>query len=365
MTPVQVCLVAPFPPPYGGIAHWTSMVTAYADGRDDANITLVNTAPTWRSFHNLGIWLRIFGGGIQLVGDVFRLVIALRSRRFDAIHLTTSGHLASVRDAAICRVASWFGVPLVYHIRFGRIPFIAASKGLEWRVLSSVMRRCAAVIAIDSPTFDAIQRHVPEANVCQIPNCVNFARLPQAKPVSVETNRKALFLGWVVSTKGINELCEAWSKLQPKNWTLEIIGPVEQTFKSKLQAKFQSNSIEFLDLLPHAESMQRMAQCDLFILPSYTEGFPNAVVEAMALGRPIIATRVGAIPEMLHDDAGILVEARDTEDLAIAIQRVVSDPSLGARLGARAREKAITLYSLEVVFGSYVSLWKRVSKLSI
>lgn len=358
---LSVCLVSPFPPPYGGIAHWTAMVTAYARGREDAEITLINTAPSWRSLHSDGLVLRAVGGGIQLVRDVLRLATALRTKRFDVIHLPTSGHLSSVRDVVISQVAAFFGVPLVFHIRFGRIPAIAAAETLEWRLLRKVIRRAASVVAIDGATFAAVQQHVPEANLCLIPNCVNLSGLPTPKQHSLET-KKALFVGWVVATKGIGELFESWSRIRPEGWVLEIVGSVDEAYKAQLQARFPVASIEFLGLLPHAETMARMARCDLFVLPSYTEGFPNAVVEAMALGRPIIATTVGAIPEMLQGEAGILVESRNVEQLSAAIQRVTEDSDLREQLGSRAQKRAKANYTIDVVFDAYVSRWNRVSK---
>ena len=171
-----------------------------------------------------------------------------------------------------------------------------------------------------------------------------------------------MFVGWVVATKGIGELFESWSRIRPEGWKLEIVGSVDEAYKAQLQAQFPVDSIEFLGLLPHAETMERMAQCDLFILPSYTEGFPNAVVEAMALGRPIIATTVGAIPEMLQGDAGILVESRNVEQLSAAIQRVTEDSDLREQLGIRAQKRAKANYTIDVVFDAYVSRWNRVSK---
>jgi glycosyltransferase involved in cell wall biosynthesis len=360
MSRIQVCLVSPYPPPYGGIAHWTAMVTAYAHGRENAEITLINTAPSWRSIHSDGVILRAVGGGIQLVRDVLRLAQALRAKRFDVIHLTTSGHLSSVRDVVISQVAAFFGVPLVFHIRFGRIPAIAEAETPEWRLLRIVIRRAASAVAIDGATFVAVQQHVPEANLCLIPNCVNLGGLPTPKQHLPET-KKALFVGWVVATKGIGELFESWSKIRPEGWNLEIVGSVDEAYKAQLQAQFPVASIKFLGLLPHAETMERMAQCDLFVLPSYSEGFPNAVVEAMALGRPIIATKVGAIPEMLQGEAGVLVESRNVEQLSAAILRVTNDADLRKRLGVRAQERAKANYTIEVVFDAYVSLWKRVS----
>lgn len=362
MKQIQVCLVSPFPPPYGGIAHWTSMVTAYARSRSDAELTLINTAPSWRSQHNDGVLLRAVGGGIQLLRDTWRVVKALRGKRFDVIHLPTSGHLSAVRDVVISYVAAWFDVPLVLHIRFGRIPAIAAAQTWEWRLLRKAMLRAASVVAIDGATFDAVQRHLPEARLCLIPNCVNLADLPEPKVETGEV-KTALFVGWVVATKGVGELCEAWSKLRPAGWRLRIVGSVDAAYKAQLLAQFPVDSIEFTGLLSHPETMVSMANCDLFVLPSYTEGFPNAVVEAMALGRPIVATRVGAIPEMLADRAGVLIESRNVEQLSAALQRVVGDPDLRQQLGQRAQERAKVNYAIDVVFDTYVSRWNQVSKL--
>lgn len=358
MSTVKVCLVAPLPPPYGGIAHWTSMVSKYAKSNSKADIFVVNTAPTWRTIHRNGLIVRALGGGVQLIRDVFFIIKALWAGGFDAIHLTTSGHLAAVRDLAISYVASIFGVALIYHIRFGRIPAIARSGGLEWRLIKKVMERSTSVITIDQATLLAVQQFAPGVNVCLIPNCVNMAELPQPGQGAGD-QKTALFLGWVVPTKGVGELVEAWQKTRPAGWKLDIIGPVDEAYKASLVSSQSDDRIEFLGQLPHKESMQRMAQCDLFILPSYTEGFPNVVVEAMALGRPIIATTVGAIPEMLEGDAGILIESKNSKVLAEAISHATGDADLRHRLGAQARKKAMGNYTIDVVFETYVSLWKR------
>lgn len=357
---LRVCLVAPFPPPYGGIAHWTAMVCRYAAGREDVEIALVNIAPTWRTIHSNGVLVRALGGGIQLLRDALRLAGALRRSRFDVVHLTTSGHLAAVRDLAVSYVASAFGIPLVYHIRFGRIPEIARSNALEWRLIRKVMQRAASVVVIDNTTFAAVREYVEEVNVCLVPNCVNTAELPTPE-AGANVVRTALFVGWVVPTKGVGELVESWSKLNPPGWRLEIVGPVDEAFKALLLSQFETGSIDFVGPLPHQDAMARMARCDLFVLPSYTEGFPNAVVEAMALGKPIIATTVGAIPEMLDSDAGILVESRNVGQLSDALHRLISDPLLREKMGSLALERAIKNYTIDVVFDAYASLWSRVS----
>lgn len=172
-------------------------------------------------------------------------LVPLHSRRFDVIHLPTSGHLSSVRDLMVSYVAALFDVPLVHHIRFGRIPTIAAAQTLEWRLIRKVMRRAAAVVAIDGATFAAVQKYVPQANSYLIPNCVNLSGLPTPVPKSPET-KTALFAGWVVATKGIGELIESWSKTRPPDWTLDIVGSVDEALlRLNCKRSFRWNPSDF------------------------------------------------------------------------------------------------------------------------
>ena len=355
--PINVCLVAPLPPPYGGISHWTQMILRHASQFDGVELVSINTAPAWRSVHNNGIVVRSFGGALQLLRDCFRIARSLAVRRFDAIHLTTSGHLASLRDLAVSYLAAYFRVGLVYHIRFGRIPSIAEGRSLEWRLIRKVMRRAAKVIVIDAATFEAVRRAEPRANVVLIPNCVDTKALPRAVACARET-KIALFLGWVVPTKGVTELVEAWSQLNPMGWRLDIVGPFEDAYRDVLVRRNVPTSVRFLGQMPHADAMKRMAACDLFVLPSHTEGFPNVVVEAMALGRPVIATSVGAVPEMLADGAGELVKSKDVGALVAALDKLIKDEGLRNRIARRALERANSLYTIDIVFGIYEDIWR-------
>lgn len=357
---VVICLVAPLPPPYGGIAHWSQMVLRHASRVDGVELVTVNTAPTWRSIHETGLVRRALGGALQLLRDCFRIMKTLSARRCDAVHLTTSGHLAAFRDLTVSYLAGWFGVGLVYHIRFGRVPSLAGGRSLEWRLIRAVIRRAAKVILIDAATFDAVRNAEPKANVVLIPNCVDTGTLPRGVPRE-EGTKVALFLGWVIPTKGIGELVDAWTQLNPAGWRLDIVGPFDEAYRDELLGGRTITNLRFVGQLPHSEAMRRMAVCDLFVLPSYTEGFPNVVVEAMALGRPIIATDVGAIPEMLEEGAGMLFRSKDADALIDVLDRVIREEPLRKRMADIAHERAMTLYTIDVVFQSYEGIWRSVS----
>jgi glycosyltransferase involved in cell wall biosynthesis len=100
---------------------------------------------------------------------------------------------------------------------------------------------------------------------------------------------------------------------------------------------------------------------DVFVLPSRVEGLPIALLEAMALGKPIVATRAGGIPEVLTDgESGLLVDIGDEVGLAAAIVTLLKDPDLGRSLGARAREVVQDRFSAQTMALSYLDVYRAV-----
>jgi glycosyltransferase involved in cell wall biosynthesis len=99
---------------------------------------------------------------------------------------------------------------------------------------------------------------------------------------------------------------------------------------------------------------------DVMALPSRSEGFPLAIVEAMLAARPVIATRVGSVPEAVwHGETGLLVDKNDVNGLTQAIRQLRDDPALRSQLGQRAREVAIAHFTVEAMTKSYENLWQK------
>ena len=102
-----------------------------------------------------------------------------------------------------------------------------------------------------------------------------------------------------------------------------------------------------------------MAGIDVFVLPSLTEGTPNVIIEAMAHGKPIIATAVGGVPDLVPDDVGILVPADDVKALGTAVARLANDAELRRRMGIAARKKYEQLFTPTAVLPMLVDFYTR------
>ena len=103
-----------------------------------------------------------------------------------------------------------------------------------------------------------------------------------------------------------------------------------------------------------------MNSLDVFVMPSFTEGTPNSVVEAMACGKPIIASAVGGIPDMVGNDAGLLVTPGNEHELAAAMLLMARDGELRARMGIAARQRYHELFSPKVVMPLMLDIYSRV-----
>ncbi|MGD0682055.1 MAG: glycosyltransferase [Terracidiphilus sp.] len=153
-------------------------------------------------------------------------------------------------------------------------------------------------------------------------------RLEARRKLGIDTASQAVvYIGRMDVKKGIRELIDAAASLRPERANLHVYligeGPDRPLIQNAIQA---NNAADYIHVLPGCafdEVAVWMAAADLVTLPSYMEGCPNAVLEALASGRPVVATNVGGIPEILSDECGRLVPPRDSGALAQALASVL------------------------------------------
>lgn len=357
---MKICLIAPAPPPYGGIANWQQLVMRYAASQPDVELIPLNTAGKRRTTEGRNLFDRVVISGLQMLSLRRQLRRLLRDEAPDAIHMVTSGSLAVVRDLLLLKTAARRKIPVVYHLRFGRVPEIAEKNTLEWRLLRRAMKAASAVVAIDAATHRTIAAQLPQLCVTMLPNPVDASALPKAQ----KSQKNVVFLGWVVPTKGVEELIDAWNRVGESypDRTLLLIGPCAPDYQKSLQARCRVSNLRITGEMEHADAMRVLAEAELFVLPSHTEGFPNVVLEAMALGLPVLATPVGAVAQMLAEDCGRLVPVGNAEALGKAMQAMLADEALQKRLGQNAQRRALAEYDIRTVFARYLSLWDSVQQ---
>lgn len=354
---LNVCLVAPFPPPYGGIANWAAMISDHYSKHPELRVEIarINTAPPARDLDGRTIFTRVIHGARSVFSSRKELKALIESGNVDVVHVTTSGSLALIRDCILLKLCKRKSVKSVLHIRFGRVPDVIKDNGLEKKLLMCAMRAANKVLVLDSKTEEACL----EENVIadSIPNPVNINEIQQGVE---KVGDSVVYLGWVIKAKGIEELLAAWELVKTSKRamqaTLTIIGPFDEAYMEYLKSRYSFAGVRIEGELSHVDALEILSRSKIFVFPSYTEGFPNAVVEAMASKCAIIATDVGAIGDMLRDKCGIIVE-RNPENIANALIELLENDDLSQTLADHARLKAYKMYDLRRVGKLYAEYW--------
>jgi len=160
--------------------------------------------------------------------------------------------------------------------------------------------------------------------------------------------------------KGQTYLVQAWPsvlKREPRALLLLVgDGPEERLLRSRAAELGLGGSVRFLGFRQDIPSLLALAEA--LVLPSLNEGFGLVLLEAMAMGKPVVASAVGGIPEVVLDGrTGLLVPPADPEALAVAILRLLEDPRAAQRLGEAGRERARESFSREAFIQAHRKLY--------
>ncbi|MBR3449322.1 MAG: glycosyltransferase family 4 protein [Bacteroidales bacterium] len=366
---MKVLLVSPYSDNLvGGINNWTKYIVGYyRENGGDVNLTLINNDNARQVIGSANLFERLFAGLSNYLPIVRRFENKVVNEHFDVAHICTSGSLGLIRDMMIAKTARREGVKTVAHMHFGRIPEMLCSRGWESFLFRRLLKRVDCVIVMDLFSLNALHEN-GFFNVRFVPNplSTDVQKLIEDIGEPERELRKIVFAGHVLPSKGIRELVEACREIHQIK--LKILGKViDDSFREQLYQIGGEHSRRWLEIpgnLPFEEVIKEMKSCGIFVLPSYSEGFPNVILESMACGCPIVATAVGAIPEMLdiegENPCGVCVSKQNVEELRGAILDLFDNPARAFKMGDNARERVNEQYDIHKVWKQLVELWRNV-----
>jgi glycosyltransferase involved in cell wall biosynthesis len=237
---------------------------------------------------------------------------------------------------------------------------------LKRKLLSLVLRIPFTVVTQGSLLADELRR-LGCKNVEVIPNWlpVGYAitHLPKSYPTDGVVD--FVFVGWLESMKGVPELLDAVAGLQrlTNYFRLTIVGngSLEQEVRDSIVNRGLVNVVA-PGWMDQAEVIGLLGRAHVFILPSHSEGFPNALLEAMANGLPVITTRVGAIADSVEQDInGLFVDIADANGIAASMCRYIEEVDLIPSHSVEAIKKVNLLHKRDINCGKLISLLNKSS----
>lgn len=282
----------------------------------------------------------------------FKLVSALRKTRPDIIHLHGTGHLENDLVALTTK-----DIPMVMTGHGGGMfarPGRPQYQYLGWELYSRLVqqrsiRRMAAVVACSPYEVPYWQgRGVKPQNIFVVPwgipeDCFQHTDGFNFREEFGVGGFMILFVGSLVPGKGAQWLIRALPQVlrEVPHAMAVFCGPAlgyEKHLEMLARQLRLEDKVVFTGYLPRYKLLQAYSACDVFVLPSYFEGFGLAIAEAMASAKPVVACRVGAVPFLVEDGrSGFLVRPADSQALADKIITLVRDDSLRQRFGERGR----------------------------
>jgi len=320
-------------------------------------------------------------------------------RRKIALHgLTNAGisyiHYGNLNQLyEVCpRLTTWIlssllkrlNTPLIHLFNYKCAPLIPAAKAAGMQIIYSELglperhffghqlkqhvNQIDHVIAVSQKSlnnFNTVYGYTGSSEVIlpfiQVPSSKYSAKISQADRFDI------IYFGRIVVGKGGEVLIKAFAEVLKEipSATLTFIGDGRhrkflETLAQELNLQKQ---IIFADFLEADPLFSRISKADVFCLPSSSEGAPGSIIEAMAIGLPVIATRVGGIPELvIENKTGILVEPNNVKELANALLLLAKDPALRMEMSKSAKTLYKQKYHEDVIKEHWIAIYKQISE---
>ena len=309
----------------------------------------------YKSYKELGVEMHLFPKkGLKKIYAMYRFYKFIKKNRIDCIHINLVGTFLFA--VPIAKLANVKNVIVHWHSVYYIDVFTRNLKAFYVNVSHFFAIKLAgiwanSVIAISNKVkdYNCKRYSINRNKVRVIYNAIDFSNIPTEKEqdISKSNTIKIGTIGKITKRKGILTLINAFNEVikQHSNCKLELVGEFnaighEEFCDSILNLCNRFNldqKIEFKGMLPYDKVFQSLFSWEVFVLASEYEGFGLVVVEAMATGTPVVASRVDAIPEIIDDQkSGLLFKSGDHEDLANKIIQLINSESLRSELAHNA-----------------------------
>lgn len=299
----------------------------------------------------------------NLIAAVFRCARVLEELQPDLANAHTGQYALAALRAGVTTAYTIHGIPHLA-LRYARGPRRLGAGLFQVLFDRLAIRRVSDIVAI-SPCIQSIYRSMTRARFHRAENLVPekwFQTVPR------EVRGRILFVGSVASGKGLHFLLQALARLAPTvpEAHLHVAGRVDDRRHMRRLGRLMGerrleDRVTFLGPLDGSRMQEEYAQCALLVLPSLLETAPLAVIEAMAAARPVVATRVGGVSDLIENGiTGFLVRPGDSDALGDRIGHLLSDCTLRSRMGDRGREVARTRFLCDIVVGRYRQIYEEI-----
>lgn len=291
---------------------------------------------------------------MRLAFSVFSYIkFLLFKNHYDIYHIHAASRGSTFRKGYYVRAAKRWGKKVILHIHGAEyMMFYSELSETKRKKMLDILKTADMVIALSKDWQDKFETTFGLANCVVLENGIDTERLSSAITQPDEFQKSFVCLGQLGKRKGSYDLVKAIKIVKEKVPDIKLYlagdGEISQV---KVQVKNENldNNIEIVGWADFDKKLELLKSVSTVTLPSYNEGLPMSVLEGMACGKAIISSNVGAIPEVVKEENGILIEPGDINALAEALVRCATDLNLIAAMGRANKKKIDSDFSMIVM----------------
>jgi glycosyltransferase involved in cell wall biosynthesis len=350
----KLLIVGAFPPAeariFGGIVTTCKVLLDSSFG-DNFQLVLIDSTQISNPPPNLGIRF------LLAIKRFIKFTVYVFSRKPDAVLLFTAVGASVLEKGAMAWVARMLPIPIFLFPRGAALIDAVNASPFQKMWVKAAMRGATHVLC-QGPAWQRFAVKVLCFEIANAPIIENWSATPNllaigsARPLSQNHHApNLLFLGWLEHDKGIFDLLEACHEVSKSyQFKLSIAGRghAEKQARQYVTERCMLNCVEFVGWVTGTEKDAVLKNADILILPSWAEGFPNAIIEAMAAKVAVIVTTVGNVPDLITDQKeALLVPPRDSQALRVAIELLCKEPELRNSIANRGHIFARERFSVD------------------
>ncbi len=307
---MRILLISPLPPPNGGDAIWSKKILGYLTTLQ-LNVAHVNTSIIGKRAIVLGNRIFLINEFVRSCHIWYSTINKIIKFKPDVVHFNSNCSPRGIfRDFVTLCIVKIANIPLVMHCHCNVCDSIGKSV-VSIALLKWSLRLASEVLVLNTKSEDYVNSL--KENGCKIlPNFIEEANVVEEK-VILNDVADIVFVGHMVKTKGIFEFVEVARRFPNIRFTMAGL------MTADMKDVILPNNIELIGDVKNTKVFELLDCADIFLFPTYTEGFSIALLEAMSRGLPIITTPVGSNKEMLEGSGGIIVPVGDIDGICDAI----------------------------------------------
>lgn len=292
---------------------------------------------------------------------LLRFGVRLATSRVRLVHVHVASHASFWRKYLFIHLAYVFRVPVILHLHGGGFAVFYGDEcgDRRRRMIQQTFDRASRVVVLSQSWARWVRGMTANLGIVVVPNPVE---IPHRRSDDEREDNTILFLGRIVQQKGVYDLLAAVENLRRSIPDIRLIlagtGELEAV-RERAAALGILAHLELPGWVDGEDKVRLFGRASIFVLPSYHEGMPMSILEAMAAGLPVVSTLVGGIPEVVtYGIEGKLVAPGDAVALSAAVEDLLTDRALRSRMGQAAYRRAEREFSADAIVAQLETIYR-------